>query len=371
MDVQNISLVDDNKCTGCGACYSVCPKHAISFSDNREGFPSPVIDESLCIQCGLCYKKCPAITPPNSGKIMETYAAQMRDKNALMSSTSGGVFSVLSEYFIAHGGVVYGCVWDSNYNAYICPASEKDQIERMKGSKYVWSNARESYCEVKHNLEKGIQVLFCGLPCQVAGLRNYLSREYDNLFLMDFLCNGTPSPLAFRKYLESVWPNTNYDKLNLKFRDKNPYGVGIHITYAGKKASARGEHITNPYYYAFYSHLIDRRSCYHCSYGSVERISDITAGDYWGIERYHPTLDINAGISALMINSEKGKMLIKQVSEQLELTSTELKNISKRNNLSLENKERNRPIPERREAFFSELSSGDWRSAEKYIHDKN
>ncbi len=370
MDVQNILLVDEERCTGCGACFNVCPKHAISFSDNDEGFPSPEIDESLCIHCGLCYKKCPVLYPPSVSRIREAYAAQMKDKKALKNSTSGGVFNVLAQDTINNGGIVFGCIWDSNYNARICAASETEQIEKMKGSKYVWSNARESYCEVKGNLDKGRQVLFCGLPCQVAGLRNYLSKDYDNLFLLDFLCSGTPSPLAFHKYLDSICSNTEYKDLNLKFRDKNPYGVGVHISYKDKKASPRGEHITNPYYYAFYSHLIDRRSCYHCSYGSDDRISDITVGDYWGIERYHPSLDIKAGISALMVNTEKGEQLIKRVSEQLELTPTELSNISKANNLKIGMKNRNRPIPDRRELFFRELSTGDWHSAKKYIHDK-
>ena len=359
------------ECSGCGACKAVCPKEALSFKPNDEGFPYPVIDNAICIHCGLCEKTCPVLNPLDRHAILAAYAAQCLDKEALKESTSGGVFTVFAREIFRRGGVVYGCVWDEEYNAVIRRAENEEEMKPMRGSKYVWSWAGGLFREIKTFLDAGRTVLFSGLPCQVAGLKNFLKKDYDKLYLLDCLCSGSPSPLVFRKYLDTICPSSGWTKLDLKFRDKNPYGVGVHITYNGqkKKRNPRGEHITNPYYYAFFSHLIDRLSCYTCSYGTDQRISDFTMGDYWGIANYHNDMDIQAGVSALMINTEKGAVFLESVRKEIELVSTKIENIGKANNLAYRGrKRRQRIIPAERKLFFQEVKRNGWKAAKrKYL----
>ena len=363
-------LVNSLYCTGCGACVQSCPKKAIRYKDDAEGFPTPQIDNDLCINCGKCEKVCPAIHMPKTSTIQAAYAAQIQDKDALKKSTSGGLFTVFSREVFRQGGVVFGCVWDKDYKAYITEATTEKEIEPMRGSKYVWSHAENMFPKVKSYLEQGRVVLFSGLPCQIAGLRNYLGREYNELLLLDFLCSGTPSPLALDKYIETICKREDRVNLNLKFRDKEPYGLGVHITYNGQKkqTSKRGEHITNPYYYSFYSHLIDRLSCYTCPYGTNQRISDLTMSDFWGIKRYHPEMNISAGVSALLVNTDKGAWFLTTVEDQLTLKHTKPEDIGRANNLNVGGMRRNKPVPANREAFFAELKQNGWKSAErKYL----
>ena len=367
-----MELANKTICTGCGACAMACPQKAIGYYDDEEGFPSPYINEEKCIECGICNLVCPAIHPPTLHLIREAYAAQLLDHRALMDSTSGGVFTAFSREIICQGGIIYGCIWDDQYRAVVTKAKNEEEIRNMRGSKYVWSWAGDSFPEIKTILDTGKPVLFTGLACQVAGLKAYLRRDYDNLYTMDFLCSGAPSPLAFQSWLRTLSDDPLPSELNLKFRDKKPYGCGVHITYNGqkKRIAKKGEHISNPYYYAFFSHLLDRRSCYQCPYGTDQRVSDISMGDYWGVVNYHREMDIKSGVSALMINSEKGARLLERVKDSLELKPTEKENIGKANNLRCNGQKRNRLIPEHRDAFFNELRLNGWKSAEKrFLHD--
>ncbi len=362
-----MKLADQHFCTGCGACVAACPKGAIERKDDSEGFPTPYIVEDKCIECGLCAKVCPALNPPKMNLIGDTYAAQILDRDALRESTSGGVFTVFAREIFRRGGVVYGCVWDKDYNAVVTKAESEEEMKPMRGSKYVWSYAGDTFPDIKNYLKEGRIVLFSGLPCQVAGLKKYLGKEYENLFSLDFLCSGSPSPLAFQKYLDTICESPDRSALDLRFRNKNPHGVGVHITYRGMKkpTSARADHIANPYYYSFYSHFIDRRSCYHCPFGTVQRIADFTMGDFWGIADYYPDMDIKAGVSALMVNSEKGIDLLKSVENELTLVKTKPQYIAKKNNLSLTDKPKNRTVVPFRDDFFLELNQSGWKSAEK------
>jgi len=362
-----MKLVDSTHCTGCGACIQSCPKKAISYKDDAEGFPTPQIDNDLCVNCGMCEKVCPALHMPETHPIQAAYAAQILDRDALKDSTSGGLFTAFSREIFRRGGVVYGCVWDKNYNAVVRKAENEEEMKPMRSSKYVWSYAADTFPEIKALLEAGRTVLFAGLPCQAAGLKKYLRKNYEQLFILDFLCSGTPSPLAFNKYLDTICRPSARENLHLKFRDKNPYGVGVHITYNGqkKKTAPAGEHITNPYYYSFYSHLIDRRSCYECPYGTDQRISDLTICDYWGIANYHSDMDIKSGVSGLMVGTDKGSALLEAVKDQVQLVPTKKENIGKANNLLLNGQKRSRQVPEIRDVFFETLRTQGWTKAER------
>lgn len=368
---KEVALTSKEKCTGCGACKAICPKRAIEFDVDNEGFPSPVVDGEKCVNCGLCEKICPALNMPETHTVQAAYAAQLKDKDALKNSTSGGVFTALAREIFRRGGVVYGCVWDKNYNAVTRKAENEEEMVPMRGSKYVWSWAGDTFKEIRDYLEVGRIVMFTGLPCQVSGLKAYLRKSYKNLILVDFLCSGAPSPIALKSYLKTICNDYPLEKLNLKFRDKDPYGVGVNITYNGQKRIGRkkGQHISNPYYYSFYIRLIDRLSCYTCKYGTDQRVSDLTIGDYWGVGMYHPDLNIRDGISALMVNTENGRELFDSISQDVIFASTEVDKIAKGNNLSL-GEAKQLCKPKNREAFLRMVSKEGWKAAERrYLYD--
>ncbi len=361
-----ITLAEKERCTGCGACKETCPKGAISFLPDQEGFPSPVIDDEKCIRCGMCEKACPALHMPETHAIQAAYAAQINDEAALKDSTSGGLFTAFAREAFRRDGVVYGCVWDDEYHAVIRKAENEEEIKPMRGSKYVWSWAGDAFPEIKAYLESGRTVLFTGLPCQAAGLKSYLKKNYDNLLLVDCLCSGAPSPMALDLYLDTICKKEDRKNLNLKFRDKDPYGVGVHITYTGKKKRIKkGEHIRNPYYWSFYTRLVDRESCYQCPYGSGDRVSDITIGDFWGISEYHQEFKVRDGVSALLVNSDKGKQFLAGLTPGLNLSETDPMNIAKENNLFIGNRKRNIHKPLNRADFFSVLKEKGWKAAER------
>ena len=368
MDTKTIVCVRREDCTGCGACKSICPKGAIFFAQDKEGFPIPQIKEEKCINCGLCEKTCPALHPPVKGLILEAYAAQILDKKALQDSTSGGLFTVFSREIFRRGGTVFGCIWDNDYNAVIVRATTEQEMIPMRGSKYVWSNASDSYQKVKEDLEAGKPVLFTGTPCQAAGLRNYLRKDYESLYIMDFFCGGAPSPVALKAYVHSLTKHFPQDKLDLKFRDKDRYGVGVHITYQQKKGKVFQGYLQNPYFYSYHTKVFHRLACYHCQYRTGERFEDLTMGDYWGIGQFHKEFDINAGVSALLVSSDKGRELLDAIKNQLQLVPTEAYNIAVGNNLDIGGLQREFHVQPFRSGFLDLCIQDNWEKAErKYI----
>lgn len=367
-----MKLADPAVCTGCGACEKICPKQAISFMADEEGFPSPQIQPDQCVDCGLCSKVCPALHMPKTNEIQEAYAAQLLDRDALKDSTSGGLFTALSREIFRRGGVVYGCVWDENYNAVVKKAENEEEIKPMRGSKYVWSWAGDTFPEIKAYLEQGRTVLFTGLPCQVAGLKNYLGKDYDKLYLVDFFCGGVPSPLAFHAYLKTITKKVPLSKLNLLFRDKEKHGVGVHITYEGKRGRKRQSAVGNSYFYSYMIKAFHRKSCFQCQYRYEQRVEDITIGDFWKIERFHPDMAIKEGVSALLINSKKGKDLIDAIRPWLTLIPTAIENIAYWNNITLGDAKKTFEMLSFRNGLFEAVKRQGWKKAEqRYLFPKS
>lgn len=366
-----MKLAEPSMCTGCGACAKACSQSAIYFKNDDEGFPTPYIQNDKCIECGICNKVCPALHMPRTYAIQAAYAAQILDKQVLEDSTSGGIFTVLSREIFRRGGVVYGCVWDKDYNAVVCKAENEDEIRPMRGSKYVWSWSGDTFPEIRQYLKDGRTVLFTGLPCQVAGLKNYLEKDYDNLYLVDFFCGGAPSPYAFHEYLKTITKDIPIEQLNFKLRDKEKYGVGVHISYETNHGRVHQSYIQNPYFFSYHTKVFHRKPCYHCQYRYEQRVEDITIGDYWGVEHFHPEFDIRAGVSALLINSEKGAELLNSVKQKILLSETTVDHIAEENNLTLGNIKKEFYAPRFRDAFFHTLKAKGWTAAErKYLYNK-
>ena len=253
-------IVDYNNCTGCGACVMVCPVKAIDFVEDSRGFVFPRVDENKCIACGKCVRSCLLSAKEPEHTVQAAFALQMKDRQVLRKSSSGGAFSAIATNILEKGGVVYGCVFDDKCNAVYRRASTIEDIAPMRGSKYVWADASVCYESVKRDLDSGVRVLFCALPCQARGLLLYLGKKYSNLITMDFLCGGPPSPKAFCGYINQFVDDEDKKDLHFQFRDKEKNGVGYGISFI--KHGEKKIHCTsNEFIYVFIFKQIGSERC--------------------------------------------------------------------------------------------------------------
>ena len=360
-------------CTGCGACLQTCKVGAIIMKPQEDGFIYPRINVDQCMHCGQCMQSCHVLDNDMFNSLMSCYAVQSKKKNVISNSSSGGVFYTFAENILKCNGVIYGCVFDEHYNAVIERAESFEQIQPMHGSKYVWSDSSVSYPETKRDLEAGRQVLYTGLPCQTAGLRKYLRKSYDNLYIVDVLCGGAPSPFAFQRYLETLTDETGKKNLKFQFRDKEGKGSGVNCTYFINGVKHNENWLENSFYYAFSSksRITWRRSCYGCNYKSIRRVSDITIGDYWGIENYHSSFIPQDGVSVVLINTAQGARLFQYVKGEILFEESNVFHVIERNSLVKEIEEGNIQEPSNRADFFRMLSSHGWETVDrKYLNSR-
>ena len=315
--MSNISVIKD--CCGCSSCAMSCPIGAISMQENEEGFLYPVIDEKKCTNCGLCLKSCPIHTIKYYNDSTPACYAVMASDDLRERSSSGAVFPVVANYFLKKGAYVAGAVWDSDGSVKHIVSNSFDDIERMRGSKYLQSAMGSCYKEVKKLLDKDIEVLFTGTPCQIAGLKAYLKKGYKNLFTVEIICHGTPSPKVFKKYLnEQLASDEKFIETN--FRDKikgwNP-SLTISTTTNVRKISYSAEQ--DSFMNAFLKNLCLRDSCSSCKFNRIPRQADLTIGDFWGIDKYNKRYNDKKGTSVLLVNTFKGKSLIKEIQKEFKL----------------------------------------------------
>lgn len=309
-----IEIAQKEQCCGCSACVSVCPKHSISFLEDKEGFLYPKVDLETCIDCGLCEKVCPVINQESEREPLAVYAAKNDDESIRVKSSSGGIFTLLAEKVIDEGGVVFGARFNEKWEVIHDYTETKDGLEPFRGSKYVQSNIGESYQQTETFLKAGRKVMFTGTPCQIAGLKKFLRKDYENLFTVDFVCHGVPSPLVWRMYLEeeSIRFGKDINAVEeINFRDKSTgwktYSISIKLS---KNIVSSAVFTDNNYMGAFLSNLSLRPCCYQCPAKAGKSGANITIGDFWGIENVMPELDDDRGISVL-VNYNEGNSLFK------------------------------------------------------------
>lgn len=328
-----MQIENKTHCTGCGACYNVCPVDAITMQGDKYGFYKPVIDQEKCIKCGLCEKICPLNKFVSSNDEPRAMALINKNEDVRLKCASGGAFSALATQIINQGGVVYGVVWDENVVAIHDRAETIEQLEKMYSSKYVQANTINSFKRAKEDLENGRVVLYSGTPCQIAGLKSYLRKDYDNLFTVDLICHGTPSPLALEKYKQEFLKEHKEEKiLSINFRSKKRgwgYWLVPLIRTTTKIYCVPYE--KNLYMKAFGSNAIINKSCLNCQFNKIPRVADITIGDFWGIDEYDTALNDKKGTSIILVNNEKGQHLLNQVAEDCKLQDVPLDIATKRN----------------------------------------
>ena len=223
---ENISIVKD-KCFGCRSCEQVCPKKCIDIKPNEEGFLYPLVEESVCIHCGLCVKSCPAENPDvHRNHPSELYGLKNKDEKAIMRSASGGASDAAAKVILAEGGVIFGAAYDENLRVSHIEVNKIDDLYKIQSSKYVQSNVADCYSKAKKHLQEGRKVLFTGTPCQIAGLYAFLRKDYDNLYTLDLICHGVPSPLFFEKYIDYMGKKMGGKVIEYNFRSKDKRGWG-------------------------------------------------------------------------------------------------------------------------------------------------
>ena len=317
---NTIEQIDKQQCTGCGLCAEKCPKGCILMVEDGEGFRFPKIDSTKCVECGLCVRSCPTTSASDtlySKYGRSYYCGIIKDKEMLIKSSSGGVFGVLAEYIISIGGYVCGCIYTDDLEAVHTLSNRKQDIEKMYGSKYVQSRAEHCFPEIQSHLMTEDIVMFTGTACQIAALRLYLGKDYSNLYCVEILCHGVPSPGLFAKYKQYLEKRLGGTVKDIRFRDKRRDGWGSEhrtcIIYEKNGKLCENRPVLPAYFSAFFYGLNLRESCYRCRFATSERVADLTIGDFWGSwNKYKKRF--NEGISVVGMNSEKGYELSENIS---------------------------------------------------------
>lgn len=314
---MSVATKHKKDCCGCNACVEICPKHCIEMRPDGKGFHYPAVDNAICIECGACERVCPFPTHPEDvTRPSAAYAAWSNNGHTHTTSTSGGAAYELSRHILSQGGVVYGCTADGLDVRHI-RVTDPDQLYRLQGSKYVQSDTRGIFSQVRADLRSGLTVLFIGTPCQTAGLKRFIGKRSDGLYLVDLICHGVPSRQMLLEHLKPLIKGHRIDALSfredMKFRLRaKEKGTTI---YTG---GAMGVQPLDLYYDAFLEGTTYRPSCYNCGYSAPQRVSDITIGDFWGLQDADRLpRQREDGVSAILINTPKGEKLIEAIQPQI------------------------------------------------------
>lgn len=331
--MSTIEELEKKECCGCSSCAQKCPTGAISMIENEEGFLYPSIDKEKCINCGLCSKVCPQLkTIEKKEDYPKAYAMRNQNLNDLKESSSGGIFSVIANYVLENGGVVFGAQYTDDFKVEHVGVENKDKLNLLRKSKYVQSDINSTYKEVESNLKKGKMVLFTGTPCQVYGLKSYLMVEYENLILCDLICHGVPSPKAFQKYLgEFEKKNKKVISYDFRTKDKPEFEKLGKIQFSNntKKYLKIG---LDAFYNNFLTGNLFRESCYQCKYANINRVGDITIGDFIGVHEVRPDVYNKNGLSVCILNNSKANELIQKMKKNLCFNEVDISDIVKYNN---------------------------------------
>ena len=355
-----IEIKDKAKCCGCNACGDICPKNAISFERDIEGFWYPIVSEDTCIGCGLCVKICPELNitelkTNDYPKPIKTIAAIHKNMTIRWDSTSGGAFSALAQHMYDIGGYVSGALYNEDFSVSNYISNNPDDLPRLRSSKYLQSNAEGLYKEIKSHLLKGEKVLACGTPCQMAALRSYLQKDYPNLVIVDFICRGVNSPKVYRKYLDSLELMHGGKVVYVKAKNKELGWRNLtrKVVFDNNK-QYYGVKMDDDFRRGYHTNVFCRPSCYSCQYKGFPRMADLTIADFWGIEKVDKNFDNNIGTSLILVNSRKGLDYFNQANQSLEWRECDFSSILQ-GNLALTTPLS--PAKIDRDAFFKDLDA--------------
>jgi coenzyme F420-reducing hydrogenase beta subunit len=361
-------ICEHSKCTACGSCIQICPVHCIEFKE-YDGERYPIINEDKCINCDLCKRHCPSLQKVNLNDIQNAYAAYANADATRLSCASGGAFTCLAENILGQGGIVFGSSMNPDLSIeHICVARKED-LNKIKGSKYVYSDGKDCYQLAKEALKRGRKVLYSGTPCQIAGLYSYLGKDYAELTTVDLVCHGTPPYKLFYEYIKDFEKEKKCSVLEYKFRSHMGHRGGCfgELTYKSKKTVTKPLLWNCDSYYCYFMYgVIYIENCYTCPYAQRKRVADITLGDFWGIE--HIISGARAGnVSLVLINTEKGKALLNET-QNMKIISVDVESAVRHNGQL--NHPMEKPI-ELRNRFYNLYSNGGWRKVRLDFYSRN
>ena len=352
-----INIKNKVDCCGCNACGDICAKHAISFETDNEGFWYPKVDQTLCVDCGLCDKVCPI---QNKACHVERYtepmvfAAYSKDEAIRLDSTSGGIHSMLATKMYEKNAYVGGAVYNPDHTVSQIVDDNPERLSEIRSSKYLQSNAVGVYKEIRSLLIKGMNVFFCGCPCQIHALYNFLGKEYDNLVTCDFICRGVNSPKVFLKYMEMLERQYGAKATDIKFKNKKWgwHNFSMRVNFANGK-----EYCKDRWHDLFFIGYLQagnftRPSCYECHFKGFPQKSDITLADFWGIEKVDQSMDQDRGTSLVMVNSDKGERLFDAIKDKIQCRQFTMDD-ARKGNPAMDGSLKS--INSNREAFFCDL----------------
>ena len=341
-------------CCGCGACAAICKAGAIEMKRDTEGFLYPSVDASRCVDCGMCEKVCPMKKGIEKLEGQQFFAVKIRSEEKRRKSQSGGLFWAMAEQILREGGHVYGAMIGKDFYVQHRKAETIAQAEPMRGSKYVQSDTRDTFREVREDLRKGICVLYTGTPCQIAGLKSFLGALADDshLLLVDIICAGVPSPAVHPKMIEWIERTGGKKVVDFEFRDvREPWGK-VRQNYVFADGSSKTD---SHFSWLFSQKLAHRESCLDCPFARPDRVSDITIGDFWGINSLMPEFRDEIGVSIAVLNTPRGKGAFESVQEELIVREANWESAMHRQP-RLAGGAQNQPFPGRRKAFWSDFS---------------
>ncbi len=323
---------DEHECCGCGACEKVCPAHCIRMSLSADGFCYPVVDSKACLHCDECIRVCPfhhAGSTVGKSRPERCYYGWHKDAAVRAQSTSGGAFSAIAELILSEsGGIVYGAAYDEEWRVCHRRVQRIDELAALRQSKYVQSDLGDCYVDIKTRASRRQPVLFCGTPCQVHGLRTFLGRDVESVVLLDFVCHGVTSPVLFKRYLNWLQDKKHSPLEAIRFRDKVTIGNVsslAHTTFRFANSHVLSSPI-NIYLKAYMEGITQRECCVTCPYANELRVSDITIGDFWGLEDIVPAVrnEFYKGISLLLQNTAKGDAICRRLQSNMVLAETDV-----------------------------------------------
>ena len=345
-----------SECYGCTACEQICSHGALKMEPDEDGFIYPVKNMALCTNCGLCEKVCP-FGSVNSNNVddADIYAAFATDEACRKGSSSGAIFYLIARAVIAKGGIVYGAVIDENCQVSHKSAETEEELNRLRGSKYVQSSLHNTYREIRSNLRAGRMVYFVGTGCQVAGLQCFLIKKYDNLLTSDLVCHGVPSQKMFDTHISYLENKRRGKVVKYSFRNNESWGGCEMYTVENDKGKRKKyqlpSYFLSPYLYSFMYAMTYRDSCYECQFASVPRRGDLTLADFWGAEEFYPQLDTSKGVSLVLANTVTGKMRFDELKGELTYVKSDLEKAARRNKNLVTHTIR----PEIRDHIFNDL----------------
>lgn len=352
-----IEIKNKMDCCGCYACCNICPKNAIEMIEDDNGFKYPKVDKEKCINCNLCEKVCPILSQTKvENKIKVAYACINKNVKERLNSSSGGIFSLLAKNILNKNGIVFGAMFNNEWDVVHGYIETYEDIDKLQGSKYVQSTIGNSYKKVKEFLEKDRYVLFTGTPCQIEGLKNFLGKEYEKLITQDVICHGVPSPKAWKKYKEYRIKKDKENPKKISFRNKDNGWSNFNMKFSYEKSNYKKNQQTDLFMQAFLRNTILRDSCYNCHFKKKDRVSDITLADFWGIDRILPDFYDNNGVSLVIVNSEKGKILFEKIKNDIKCREVDLLQAIKYNPSMVKSVK----ADPKREEFFENIDNYDF-----------